>query len=118
MSSPPQGSGQPYPPPYGGPVYYPPMNVEGMLTKMRLWVANAVALALIYLGLLIFLTGTRDANVLGFARFLAVSGGMFGALASVSGALGSKKTTDLQNLGLFIWAGLLLSFTLAVFALI
>ena len=117
MSAPPP-SGQQYPPPGypPGPVYYPPMNIENMLTKRMIWAVNAGGLALLYMGFLVWLTGTRDAGALGFSRWLVFTGGFLGAVASVTGALGSKKTTDMQNVGLLIWAGLLLSFTLALLA--
>jgi len=71
-------------------------------------IAIAVGLGLIYLGFLFGLSGTADPNVLATARFFAFSGGLFGALIAIAGALGSRRTTDMQNLGLFIWAGFLL----------
>jgi len=116
MTSPP--SGQTYPPPGypQGPVYYPPMNIEGFLTKKMIWAANAVGLILVYLGFLMWLAGIRDAAVIGFERFLVFTGGFLGAAASVTGALGSKKTTDTQNLGLFVWAGFFL--LIALFAVV
>ncbi len=109
VSAPPP-SGQPYPPPYQGPVYYPPMNLEGFLTKRNLWVLNAVGLLGIFIGFLIYLSGTRDTNFRAFAAFMAFAGGLLGIVSSLAGALGSKRTTDMQNLGLLIWAGFLLSF--------
>ncbi len=39
---------------------------------------------------------------------LETLGGVFAALVAVAGALGSKRTTDHQNLGLLILAALLL----------
>src|SRR2546421_628902 len=59
---------------------------------------------------------TSDLNVRWLAHFLVISGGMLGALASLAGGLGSKRTSDLQNIGLLVWAGLLLAFTLNAFA--
>ena len=41
---------------------------------------------------------------------------MLGSLASLAGGLGSKRTSDLQNIGLLVWAGLLLTFTFTAFA--
>lgn len=113
MSAPPSGSGQPYGPPYAGPVYYPPMNLENLLTKRIIWAANALGILLVYFAVLLQLA-SGDVNVVGFANFLAVTGGLIAALASVTGALGSKRTTDLQNLGLLLWAALFLTVSLAV----
>ena len=113
---PPQGSGQPMPPPY--PMGYGMMmGMENALSKRMIWSLNAVGLGLIYLGFLIGLSGTADPNVLATARFFAFSGGLLGALVSTAGALGSRRTTDMQNLGLFLWAGFLLVFTSFVVAL-
>lgn len=98
---------RPMPPPQYG--YYP-MSMEGMLTHRNLFALNAIALVAIWFGVLLALASS-DLNVHSLARFLVISGGILGALGSVAGALGSKRTTDMQNLGLFIWAGLLLSFT-------
>ena len=105
---------QPGPPPYGGPMYYP-QPIEGMLTRRNVFALNALGLIAIYLAIL-FRLASSDLNVRGLAHFLAISGGMLGALASLAGGLGSKRTSDMQNLGLLVWAGLLLGFTLAAFA--
>src|SRR5881409_1099790 len=93
------------PPQYPGAPYYP-MATENLLKKRYVLGLNAVALLALWLGaLLVILSG--DLNARGFARFLTISGGLVGAL-------GSKKTSDMQNLGLLVWAGLLLSFTVAL----
>jgi len=105
---------QPGPPTYGGPMYYPP-PLEGMLTRRNVFALNALGLIAIYLAVL-FRLASSDLNVRGLAHFLAISGGMLGALASLAGGLGSKRTTDMQNLGLLVWAGILLLFTLSAFA--
>ena len=100
------------PPQYPGAAYYP-MATENLLKKRYVLGLNAVALLALWLGaLLVILSG--DLNARGFARFLTISGGLVGAFGSVAGALGSKKTSDMQNLGLLVWAGLLLSFTVAL----
>jgi len=110
MGAPPPGPGQPYgPPPYQGPVYYPPVNVEGLLKKRMILGMNGIGLLLIFVGFLFALSGLGGAYT--FAKFLIGTGGLVGAFGSVAGALGSKRTTDMQNLGLFIWAGLLLAFS-------
>jgi len=100
--------GQPMPPHYPGPMY--PMSMEGMLTRRNVFALNGLALLVLWLAAL-FAIISNDLNVRGFARFLAISGGILGALGSTGAALGSKHTTDMQNLGLFIWSGLLLAFT-------
>src|SRR3989454_8690826 len=100
------------PPQYPGAPYYP-MATENLLKKRYVLGLNAVALLALWLGaLLVILSG--DLNARGFARFLTISGGLVGAFGSVAGALGSKRTSDMQNLGLLVWAGLLLSFTVSV----
>jgi len=104
----------PGPPTYGGPMYYP-QPIEGMLTRRNLFALNALGLIGIYLGIL-FRLATSDLNVRWLAHFLVISGGMLGALASLAGGLGSKRTSDLQNIGLLVWAGLLLTFTFTAFA--
>jgi len=101
-------------PPYPGAMYYP-QSMEGMLTRRNVFAANAVGLAGMYLGALLALA-SADRNVLGLAHFLVISGGFLAALASLLGALGGKKTTDLQNVGLMIWAGLVLIASLTLFA--
>ncbi len=96
----------PPPQPYPG-MYYQPMTPEHMLSHRNVWFANAVALFLIWIGLLLRLLNTADATLLHGAWFFVVTGALLGALASTAGALGSKKTTDIQNLGLFVYGGLL-----------
>ncbi len=96
----------PPPQPYPG-MYYQPMAPEHMLSHRNVWLVNAIGLVLIWIGLLFRLVNTTDATVLHGAQFFVVSGALLGALASTAGALGSKKTTDMQNVGLFIWAGFL-----------
>src|SRR2546427_292116 len=100
------------PPQYPGAPYYP-MATENLLKKRYVLGLNAVALLALWLaGIIVILSG--DLNARGFARFLAISGGLVGAFGSVAGSLGSKRTSDMQNLGLLVWAGLLLSFTIGV----
>ena len=94
------------PQPYPG-MYYQPMTPEHMLSHRNVWFVNALGLGLIWIGLLIRLLNTNDLNLVHGAWFLVVTGGLLGVLASTAGALGSKKTTDLQNVGLFIYAGFL-----------
>ncbi len=104
---------QPMPPPYPGQYY--PMSMEGMLTRRNVFALNAIGLVAVWIAVLIA-NGTGDINALGFARILVISGGVLGALASTAGALGSKRTSDMQNLGLLIWAGLLLAVSVTILA--
>ncbi len=103
---------QSMPPQYPGAPYYP-MATENLLKKRYVLALNAVALLALWLAAVIAILSS-DLNARGFARFLTISGGLVGAFGSIAGALGSKRTSDMQNLGLFVWAGLLLSFTITV----
>src|SRR2546427_12873206 len=105
---------QPGPPTYGGPMYYPP-PLEGMLTRRNVFALNALGLIAIYLAIL-FRLASSDLTVRGLAHFLAISGGMLGALASLAGGLGSTRSTHKHNLELLVWAGVHLLFPLAAFA--
>jgi hypothetical protein len=94
---------------------YYPSPIEGMLTRRNVFALNALGLLGIYLAVLIrSLNG--DVTVRGLAHFLVISGAMLAALASLAGGLGSKRTSDMQNLGLLIWAGVLLHVSWAIFA--
>ena len=102
------------PPQYPGAPYYP-MATEDLLKKRYVLALNALGLLAIWLATIIVIW-TNDLNARGFARFLTISGGLIAAFGSIAGALGSKRTSDMQNLGLLVWAGLLLSFTVTVLA--
>ncbi len=104
---------QPMPPPYPGQYY--PMSMEGMITRRNVFALNAIGLLAIWIGALIAIW-SGDINARGLARFLVISGGVLGTLASTAGALGSKRTSDMQNLGLLIWAGLLLAVSVLLLA--
>lgn len=99
----------PMPPPYSGTPYYA-MSMDTMVKKRHILALNLLALGAIWLASIIAIL-SGDLNARGFARFLTISGAVIGAFGSVAGALGSKRTTDMQNLGLLIWAGLLLTFS-------
>ncbi len=105
---------QPAPPQYPGGMYYP-QQLEGMLTKRNVFFLNGIGLLAVWLAAIIGLA-SGDINARGLARFLAISGGTIGAMASLAGALGSKRTSDMQNLGLLVWAGLLLTVSVSVLA--
>jgi len=112
MAAPPQGSQMmPPPQPYPG-MYYQPMAPEHMLSRRNVFFVNAGGLFLIWAAYVLRLV-TADANVLKFDVFLIVTGALIAALGSVAAALGSKKTTDMQNLGLFIWAGFVVTLAAA-----
>ncbi len=96
----------PPPQPYPG-MYYQPMTPEHMLSHRNVWFVNAIGLVLIWIGMLIRIISTTDLTALHAAQFFVVTGALLGALASTAGALGSKRTTDLQNVGLLVWAGAL-----------
>ncbi len=98
----------PPPQPYPG-MYYQPMAPEHFLSRRNVWTVNALGLVMIWLGMLFRLINTVDTTVLAAARFFVITGALVGALASTAGALGSKKTTDMQNLGLLVWAGFLVA---------
>lgn len=104
------------PPQYPGAPYYP-MSPETLLKKRYVLALNALGLLAIWLAVIIAIW-TNDLNARGFARFLTISGGLIAAFGSIAAALGSKRTSDMQNLGLLVWAGLLLSFTVTVLAYI
>jgi len=91
------------------------MSMEGMLTRRNVFALNAIGLLAIWVGALIAI-GSGDINARGLARILAISGGVLGALGSTASALGSKRTSDMQNLGLLIWAGLLLAVSVLLLA--
>lgn len=102
------------PPPQQYPgMYYQPMSLEGQLTRRNVFFANALGLAMIWLAFILRLVST-DPNLLKFDVFLIITGAVIAALANVAAALGSRRTTDMQNLGLFIWSGALALFAAAV----
>ncbi len=102
----------PPPQPYPG-MYYQPMSLEGQLTRRNVFFANALGLGMIWLALILRLVSS-DPNLIKFDVFLVVTGAIVAALANIAGALASKRTTDMQNLGLFIWSGALALFAAAL----
>ena len=107
MAAPPQGQ-MPPPQPYPG-MYYQPMSLEGQLTRRNVFFANALGLAMIWLAFILRLV-SNDPNLIKFDVFLIITGALLGALANVAAALASRRTSDMQNLGLFIWSGFLVVF--------
>ena len=105
---------QPMPPQYPGMGTYYPQSIERLVTRRNVFWANGFGLFLIFVGVL-FRLAASDTYTRGFAHFLIISGGMLGAVASLAGGLGSKRTSEMQNVGLLVWAGLLLAFTFSIF---
>ncbi len=107
MAAPPQSQNQPMPPPQPYPgMYYQPMAPEHLLSHRNVWLVNAIGLGMIWIGFIFRMVNHTDFTVQSAAVFLAVTGGFLAAAASLGAALGSKKTTDMQNVALCIWAGL------------
>ena len=104
----------PPPQPYPG-MYYQPMAPEHLLSRRNVWFVNAFGLALIWFAFILRLV-SNDLNLAKFDVFLVLTGGFIAALSSIAAALGSKKTTDMQNLGLFIWAGFIVAFVATAIA--
>ena len=100
------------PQPYPG-MYYQPMTPEHLLSRRNVWFVNVLGLGMVWLALILRLV-SLDPNLLKFDIFLVITGVVLAALINVAAALGSKRTTDMQNLGLFIWSGLLIAFGAAV----
>ncbi len=66
----------------------------------------AIGVFLLWLGLILITVGTGDLRDAG--RILSVSGSLFAFVVALAGALGSKRTTDYQNLGLLVVGAALL----------
>lgn len=96
-------------------MYYQPMSPENMLSRRNVWFVNVLGLGMIWLAFILRLV-SLDPNLLKFDIFLVITGAVLAALANTAAALGSKKTTDMQNVGLFIWSGFLIAFAAAVVA--
>src|SRR2546427_2777704 len=99
---------QPYPGAYG-----PARPVESYLSKRMVFALNAVGVFGWRLGG-VLAAFSRDANVLNLARFLVVSGGARAGGFTLCVCFGSEQTTDMQNIGLLVWAGLVLTATVAL----
>jgi hypothetical protein len=95
-------------------MYYQPMSPENMLSRRNVWGANLIGLGLIWVAFMLRIV-SLDANVLKVGDFLVITGAVFAAVVNLAAALGSKRTSDMQNLGLLVWTGFLV--TMAVTAL-
>jgi len=95
------------PPMYQQPYVQPsaPMDIAGMMRKTFLIVIIAIGALFLFIGRLL---GIYASNVDGFriAFIMATLGGFTIAVPSMMWALGSKRTTDMQNLGLLLLAAL------------
>jgi hypothetical protein len=90
-------------------MYYAPMPLDNFLSRRNLFYLNALGLGAVWIGFLIgILANPTDTGMHSLARFVIITFGFLAVAGSVGGALGSKKTSDTQTMGLFIWAGLLL----------
>src|SRR5438876_11073675 len=101
---------QSMPPQYPGAPYYQ-MGTENLLKKRYVLAVNAVALLALWFAAIIAIV-SNDLNARGFARFLAISGGVAPAFGCAAGPPWSTRTSDMPQLGRLVWAGLLLSFML------
>ena len=111
MAAPPQNQ-MPPPQPYPG-MYYMPMTLEGQLSRRNVWFANVLGLGLMWFAFILRLV-SADPNVAKFAVFLVISGAVGATLINLAAALASKKTTDMQNVGLLVWSGFVLAFAAAI----
>ena len=107
MAVPPPSGPMPPPQPYPG-MYYAPMAIETFLTRRNVFVMIAFGVLFMWIGFLIALV-TSDPGARAIAQFLVLSAGFFASLSSIAGALGSKRATDMQSLGLLILAGFFLT---------
>ena len=99
--------GQQMPPAYGQ-QYTPqsaPMDIAAMLRKTFLIIIIGIGALFLFIGRLL---GIYATNIDGFriAYIMSTLGGFAIALPAIMWALGSKRTTDMQNLGLLLVAGL------------
>ncbi len=97
----------PPPQPYPG-MYYQPMTPDHLLSHRNVWLVNVIGLGMIWIGFIFHMVNHTDFTVLSASIFLVVTGGFLAAIASLAAALGSKKTTDMQNVALALWAGLVM----------
>jgi hypothetical protein len=68
---------------------------------------------LLWVGLLLVSFGTAGVQR-DIGRFLAFTGSLFAFVVALAGGLGSKQTSDLQNLGLLVLAAALLFVAVSV----
>jgi len=84
-----------------------PMNIEGLLRKLVLVMLILVGVLLMFIGRIIELYATANVRE---GILIATLGAFMVAAVALVWAIASKRTTNYQNLGLFILAAMLLSF--------
>lgn len=82
------------------------MNIEGLLRRLILLVLFFMGGLLMFIGKIIALYATLNVRE---GALLVTFGAFTIAAASLVWAIASKRTTDYQNLGLLIMAGILLA---------
>jgi uncharacterized membrane protein YhaH (DUF805 family) len=84
-----------------------PLDIAGMMRKTFLIIILAIGALFLFIGrlLAVFATDSGGHNA---AMVMSTLGGFAIAFPAATWALGSKRTTDMQNLGLLILAGLML----------
>jgi len=100
--------GQQMPPMYQQPYAQQsaPMDIAGMLRKTFLIIIVGIGALFLFIGRLLGVFAT-DSNGRNIAIVMSTLGGFAIAVPAVMWALGSKRTTDMQNLGLLIVAALM-----------
>lgn len=83
-----------------------PMDIAGMLRKTFLIIIVGIGALFLFIGRLLGVFAT-DSNGRNIAIVMSTLGGFAIAVPAVMWALGSKRTTDMQNLGLLIVAALM-----------
>jgi hypothetical protein len=81
-------------------------GVGEALTKRIIATFISIGVLLLWVGLLLMTMDDRTLARVG--GFLGFTGTLFAFLVALAGALGSKRTTDYQNLGLLIVAAALI----------
>ena len=82
-------------------------NIEGLLRKLVLVMLILVGVLLMFVGKIVGLYATQNTRE---ASLIVTFGAFIIATAALVWAIASKRTTDNQNLGLFILAAILLAF--------
>ncbi len=82
------------------------------LRKRAIAMFVLIGVFLLWLGLLLLAVGAREVASIG--RILGLTGALFAAVVALVGALGSKRTTDYQNLGLLVLSAALIVVSVSV----
>jgi hypothetical protein len=81
-------------------------DVGEVLGKRVLALFISIGVLILWIGLILAALGDRTVG--GFGRILGFTGALFAFVVALAGALGSKRTSDFQNLGLLIIAAALI----------